>query len=86
MTGIFINYRREDSFGVAGRLCDRLSRTFSQDELFMDVDAMKPGIDFAKQIDEQVSKCAVVLAVIGAGRKGRQGPSQTGTAAGSCAH
>ena len=64
-TGIFINYRREDSSGVAGRLCDRLSRTFSQDEMFIDVDAMKPGIDFAKQIDEQVSRCAVVLAVIG---------------------
>src|SRR5262249_18755722 len=52
---------------VAGRLFDRLSRHFAKHEIFMDVDAMKPGIDFAKQIDEQVSKCAVVLAVIGPG-------------------
>ena len=66
-TGIFINYRREDSSGDAGRLCDRLSRTFSQDEMFIDVDDMKPGIDFAEQIDEEISKCAVVLAVIGPG-------------------
>jgi hypothetical protein len=66
-TGIFINYRREDSSGVAGRLCDRLSRTFSQDEMFIDVDDMKPGIDFAEQIDAEISKCAVVLAVIGPG-------------------
>jgi hypothetical protein len=65
MTGIFINYRREDGHGPAGRLYDRLSRNFARHQIFMDVDAMKPGIDFAKQIDEQVSKCAVVLAVIG---------------------
>jgi hypothetical protein len=31
----------------------------------MDVDAMKPGIDFAEQLDSQVSQCRVVLAVIG---------------------
>jgi len=67
MTGIFINYRREDGHGPAGRLFDRLARKFAKHEIFMDVDAMKPGIDFAKQIDEQVSKCAVVLAVIGPG-------------------
>ena len=67
MTGIFINYRREDGHGPAGRLFDRLSTKFAKHEIFMDVDAMKPGIDFAKQIDEQVSKCAVVLAVIGPG-------------------
>ena len=33
----------------------------------MDVDAMRPGLDFVKQLDEQVSKCDVVLAVIGPG-------------------
>lgn len=31
----------------------------------MDVDAMKPGIDFSAQLDEQVARCAIVLAVIG---------------------
>lgn len=31
----------------------------------MDVDTMKPGFDFAKQLDEQVSKCDVLLAIIG---------------------
>jgi Caspase domain/TIR domain len=44
----------------------------------MDVDAMKPGLDFVKQIDEHVSKCDVVLAIIGPGwlsavdKKGRR--------------
>ena len=31
----------------------------------MDVDAMQPGLDFVKQLDEQVAKCDVLLAVIG---------------------
>jgi hypothetical protein len=67
MTGIFVNYRRDDAPGVAGRLFDRLSTTFAQSEMFMDVDAMKPGLDFVKQLDEQVSKCNVMLAIIGPG-------------------
>jgi len=65
MARIFINYRRDDTQGVAGRLFDYLSLKYSRRELFMDVDAMKPGFDFAKQLDTQVSQCHVLLAVIG---------------------
>jgi hypothetical protein len=65
MAGIFINYRRDDAPGVAGRLFDYLALKFSRRDLFMDVDAMKPGVDFAKQLDTQVSQCQVLLAVIG---------------------
>jgi PAN domain/TIR domain len=65
MAGIFINYRRDDAPGVAGRLFDHLAARFSKDDLFMDVDAMKPGMDFSKQLDTQVSQCRVLLAVIG---------------------
>jgi hypothetical protein len=65
MAGIFINYRREDAPGVAGRLYDHLARSFSRGEIFIDVDAMKPGLDFVKQLDTEVSKCDAVLAVIG---------------------
>jgi hypothetical protein len=65
MAGIFINYRRDDAPGVAGRLFDFLATRFSRDDLFMDVDAMKPGMDFAKQLDHQVAQCRVLLAVIG---------------------
>jgi hypothetical protein len=67
MAGIFINYRRDDAPGVAGRLGDRLAKNFAQRQIFMDVDAMKPGLDFVKQLDEQVSKCDVLLAIIGPG-------------------
>ncbi len=65
MAGIFINYRRDDAPGVAGRLFDHLALKFSRRSLFMDVDAMKPGMDFAEQLDSQVSQCRVLLAVIG---------------------
>jgi TIR domain len=65
MTGIFINYRRDDAPGVAGRLYDHLIRSFPRRDLFMDVDAIKPGLDFVKQLDNQVSHCDVLLALIG---------------------
>jgi len=65
MAGIFINYRRDDTRGLAGRLSDHLRRTFGPDAVFMDDDAMKPGFDFVKQLDIQVSQCDVVLAIIG---------------------
>ena len=65
MPGIFINYRRDDTPGVAGRLYDHLARSFSRGRLFIDVDAIKPGLDFVKQLDAQVSQCDVLLAVIG---------------------
>ncbi len=65
MAGIFINYRRDDAPGVAGRLYDHLKRKFPKRDLFMDVDAMKPGFDFMQQLDAQVSQCDALLAVIG---------------------
>jgi TIR domain/PAN domain len=65
MARIFINYRRDDTQGFAGRLFDHLALKYSRRELFMDVDAMQPGLDFAKQLDAQVAQCQVLLAVIG---------------------
>ena len=65
MPGIFINYRRDDAPGVAGRLYDHLARKFTRGRLFIDVDAIKPGLDFVKQLDTQVSQCDALLAIIG---------------------
>jgi hypothetical protein len=36
MAGIFINDRRDDAPGVAGRLSDYLAARFSSDDLFID--------------------------------------------------
>jgi hypothetical protein len=62
---VFINYRRSDAAGMAGRLFDRLEQEFSQDQLFFDVDNIPPGKDFVAYLNEQVAACDVLLAVIG---------------------
>jgi hypothetical protein len=62
---IFISYRREDASYPAGRLYDNLHSRFPQNEIFMDVDSIKPGIDFVQTIEERVGACDVLVAVIG---------------------
>ena len=62
---IFINYRRDDSIGMAGRLHARLAQTFGRDKLFMDVDHIPAGADFVAHLNNQVAECDVVLAIIG---------------------
>lgn len=65
MSGIFISYRREDSAAYAGRLYDRLSAQFGADQVFMGVDDIPPGADFARQIDAKVGSCDAMVVVIG---------------------
>ena len=62
---IFISYRREDASYPAGRLYDRLSAHFPQNQIFIDVDTIEPGIDFVKALEESVGACDVLIAVIG---------------------
>jgi hypothetical protein len=62
---VFINYRREDSAGHAGRLYDPLSERFGDDHVFMDVDAIDPGEDFAEVVEQKVGSCDVLIALIG---------------------
>jgi WD40 repeat protein len=62
---VFISYRRQESSGMAGRLYDRLAARFGDDQVFMDVDTIAPGVEFAKVITQAVSTCQVLLAVIG---------------------
>lgn len=62
---VFISYRRDESAGHAGRVHDRLERELGRDLLFMDVDAIPLGANFAKVIGEEVAKCDALLAIIG---------------------
>jgi TIR domain len=62
---IFINYRREDSLDAAGRLHDRLAQTFGDKNIFMDLEDIPAGVDFAKYLSDQVTASRVLLAVIG---------------------
>jgi hypothetical protein len=63
--GVFISYRRQESSGLAGRLYERLAARLGEDQVFMDVDTIAPGLDFAEVITQAVSTCQVLLAVIG---------------------
>ncbi len=65
MSGIFVSYRRSDSQGEAGRLFDDLVKHFGEDTVFMDVAAIEAGRDFRKAIEEGVTKCGVLLVMIG---------------------
>lgn len=65
MSRIFINYRRQDSEGYVGRVYDHLTQYFERDDVFMDVDDIKPGADFVAVLEEAVASCGVFLAVIG---------------------
>lgn len=64
MTGIFINYRREDSAADAGRLFDDLGRRCRRDLVFMDLD-IPSGVDFRGVLAEKLAACDVILALIG---------------------
>jgi hypothetical protein len=65
MPKLFISYRRDDTIGVAGRIYDRLAMHFGRDNVFMDVDAIPFGVDFRQHLNDAVSRCDVLVAVIG---------------------
>ncbi|MDQ8023135.1 MAG: toll/interleukin-1 receptor domain-containing protein [Moraxellaceae bacterium] len=67
MPGIFISYRRADASGWAGRLRDELASHFGASKVFMDIETIRPGVDFAKAIDDAVSSSDVLLALTGPG-------------------
>jgi hypothetical protein len=62
---VFISYRRADASADAGRLYDALRRRFGRENLFMDVDSLRPGEDWVDAIDAAVAGCDVLLAIIG---------------------
>ena len=63
--GIFLSYRREDAAPYA-RLLQHLFRERLPDvPVFMDLDSIEAGLDFAEVIREAVDSCAVLVALIG---------------------
>lgn len=67
MAGIFISYRRDDSPGFAGRLAEDLDAAFGAENVFRDIDDIRPGEDFVKAITNNLQSVDVLLAVIGPG-------------------
>jgi len=62
---VFISYRRDDSADVTGRIHERLLRRFAQEVVFKDVDSIPLGIDFRQHLENALSQCRVLIAVIG---------------------
>lgn len=65
MARVFLNYRRQDSEGYVGRLYDHLTQHFKREDIFMDIDSIKPGDDFVEMLEDAVAACDVLIAVIG---------------------
>ena len=62
---LFINYRRDDTAPYAGRLYDRLSLRFGEDQVFIDIDQIEPGEDFVEVINRKVGTCDIAIVAIG---------------------
>ena len=63
--GVFLSYRREDTSHLAGRVADRLALRFGADRVFVDVESLEPGLDFAEAIQQAADNCLVMLVLIG---------------------
>lgn len=62
---IFVSYRRSDTQHPAGRLAEHLEARFGPRSVFMDVDRIEPGQDFAQTVVDEVGACDVLLVMIG---------------------
>jgi len=62
---IFISYRRDDAAAYAGRIADRLGEFVGAEHVFMDVESIHPGQNFADAIDRTLAQCSIVLVIIG---------------------
>src|SRR5690242_15656756 len=63
--GIFLSYRREDAAPYARLLRSELRERFPDADVFMDLDSIEAGLDFAEVIRDAVDSCAVLVALIG---------------------
>jgi hypothetical protein len=65
MNTIFISYRRDDSQLSCDRIYGYLGPIFGMKQVFRDLNTIPGGVDFRTIINEGLSHCKVVLAIIG---------------------
>ena len=63
--GIFLSYRRADTAPYARLLQVQLRERFPDVRIFLDMDSIEAGMDFAEVIREAIDSCAVLVALIG---------------------
>ena len=64
---VFINYRRSDTPGVAGRLSDSLVDYFGEGRVFRDVEGIRAGANFETVLQDTVEAADAVIVLIGPG-------------------
>ncbi len=62
---IFINYRRDDTAGVAGRLSDSLNLYFGDGRVFRDVDGIATGANFEDVLQRTAHDAEAMIVLIG---------------------
>ena len=62
---IFISYRVQDTAADTGRLVDALKQAFYEDQIFMDIEKLEPGVDFRQALTKSLESCDVLFAIIG---------------------
>ena len=63
--GVFISYRRSDAGPYARLLQVQLTQHLPGTPVFMDLDSIDAGTDFAEAIEAGVESCRILLALIG---------------------
>jgi subtilisin family serine protease len=63
--GIFLSYRRNDAAAYAILLKSKLTERFPGERVFMDLDSIEAGRDFAEVIQDALGSCVVLVALIG---------------------
>ncbi|MEZ5538171.1 MAG: toll/interleukin-1 receptor domain-containing protein [Thiolinea sp.] len=62
---IFINYRRQDTRGEAGRLMDTLTGYLGEGRVFRDIEGIAGGEDFEHVLNESVGSADAIIVLIG---------------------
>jgi len=65
LSGVFINYRGEDSDTAAVLIDRELAARFGSDQVFLDSRSIPVGADFVEDLLGRLRTCSVLLAVIG---------------------
>ena len=65
MSGIFINYRGDDSETAAALIDRELAARFGKDQVFLDSRSILAGSDFVEELLERLQTCSLLLVVIG---------------------
>jgi hypothetical protein len=64
MPRVFISYRRESGWALAGRVYDMLIEKFGKENVFIDIDDIEPGEDFAAVLEDTLLKVDAILPII----------------------